>query len=285
MSDNDIDVKLYPGEDLMEQLIDNVAILAMEAQAQFAEIYGDYAWRADLTEPAVFWFEREPPAMFAPSFIGSTSGVSNTWLWGWENINGFPHAVVEDAERLHEIAESFTTMNPNLDCVELLTPNLPLSAEERHGMGLRDRDEYSYVYAAMAVAGMEVPVYYRGPTGEGSYAWFLLHNPQEFSLPSATPLATATALTEALNRGLLTNHKVALEAYAARRAGIDMTMADDVATLETPAGTLTVTFDEFGRIGRISSTLSPEQTPAANPEATPPPRPQGFFGKMFGKRH
>lgn len=262
MSENGPNLRLYPGADVIDQLIDNVAILTTEAQARFAESYSEYSWRVDLSEPPVFWFEREPPAMFAPSFIGSTSGTSNTWLWGWENINSFPGPVIQDAERLHELAESISAGNPDFDCTELLTAKLPLGEEERRQMGLPERTEYSYVYAAMAVAGIKAPVFYRAPTGNGSYAWFLLSNSDEFSLPSPTPLVTIRALTDALSQGLLTNHKVAVQAYAAWRDGVELAGDGDVRVLRTPGGDVQITFDELGRITNIAGQQSPGQQSA-----------------------
>ncbi len=55
------------------------------------------------------WFQFFQPAsegviLFAGQkyplqFIGSEATSSNTWLWGWENINGFPEKIIQAAMR------------------------------------------------------------------------------------------------------------------------------------------------------------------------------------------
>ncbi|MCC2818190.1 hypothetical protein LK537_12880 [Lachnoclostridium pacaense] len=38
-------------------------------------------------------------------FIGSGSASSNTWLWGWKNINGFSGKIVQTAQHAKELGE------------------------------------------------------------------------------------------------------------------------------------------------------------------------------------
>ena len=42
---------------------------------------------------------------YSLQFIGSESASSNTWLWGWENVNSFPEAIIELANLTKRTAE------------------------------------------------------------------------------------------------------------------------------------------------------------------------------------
>ena len=42
-------------------------------------------WRVDFETRSLFFGEDE----YKIQFIGSESSASNTWMWGWENINHF----------------------------------------------------------------------------------------------------------------------------------------------------------------------------------------------------
>lgn len=248
----DLSLRIAADADPVAQLVNHVAILALEAQARFAETYADYNWRADLTEPPVFWFEREPKAIFRPHVIGTTSGQSDTWLWAWENVNNFPDSVVEVANAVKAIGEQ-------LGARDLTTAEQPLDADARQteglgsGPGLWEVPAQTLTFAAASVGGLRVPVFYRAPTGGGSFVWFLLDNEAEFTLPQPTALATATAIGEALSSGHLTDHKAGLRAYAQRRAGVRLDEGADTWTLHTADGAVAIAFDDQDRIVRITT--------------------------------
>lgn len=50
-------------------------------------------------------FSRKNKKQQVLQFIGSEAASSNTWLWGWENINGFPEKIMQTAIRTKEIGE------------------------------------------------------------------------------------------------------------------------------------------------------------------------------------
>jgi len=110
-----------------------------------------------------------------------------------------------------------------------------------------------YVYAAMAVSGLRVPVFYRGPTGPGSYFWFLLDNQDEFDLPAPSVMTTISVIMGLLQAGAIGDHRLAVRAYGARRGGLTATETADTVTLAAPDGNLHVSFDEFGRITSLST--------------------------------
>lgn len=269
-------LRIDPSRDILDQLVDQVLVFATETQELFAERYGDYDWRADFAaEEPVFWFEREPnPALFRPHFVGSSSGISDTWLWGWENINEFPDEVVALPTKLRDLTAPF-------EAEELSSAQLPLDADARGEAGLPERTAYSYVYAAMAVSEIDVPAIYRGPTGGGSYAWLVVENSEEFALPAPTPLETVAAITKALSLGLVQDHRLALRGYADRRSGVSLAEEDGKFILKTAAGDVVVTLDEEDRIAHMSSRL--QEAPEDTPPVEPAHEPRGFFRKLFGR--
>ncbi len=40
-------------------------------------------------------------------FLGSESNSSDTWKWGWDNVNGFPDSLIELASSLRDIGEQW----------------------------------------------------------------------------------------------------------------------------------------------------------------------------------
>ncbi len=60
-------------------------------------------WQVDFDSGKIYFDERE----FDMQFIGSESFSSNTWLWGYENINGFDERLLKLANKAREFGEKF----------------------------------------------------------------------------------------------------------------------------------------------------------------------------------
>ena len=60
-------------------------------------------WQVDFDSGKIYFDGRE----FDMQFIGSESFSSNTWLWGYENINGFDERLLELANKAREFGEKF----------------------------------------------------------------------------------------------------------------------------------------------------------------------------------
>lgn len=274
MSD-ELTLRIDPARPAFPQLIDHVIILNTEIQYAFAETYGTFGWQADLSDPAVFWFDRQPPAIFRPHFIGSTSGDSHTWMWGWENINNFPESVVEVATDAKAIGDA-------LQIPELTTAHQQLDPEARASTGLLtvgDADQ-ALVYAAMVQ--LPLPLYYRAPTGNGSFAWFLLDNADEFTPAAPTQMSAIRAITAAASGGYLTDARAALAGYAQRRDGVSLREDGAAVILTVTDGDVRIEVDDLGRIARVTGTLggaapdaspTPSPTPATAPAASAPTAP------------
>ncbi|MFT3717078.1 MAG: hypothetical protein QM774_14355 [Gordonia sp. (in: high G+C Gram-positive bacteria)] len=249
MTDDGLELSVTPGGDHVAELIDHVVVLSSEAQTAFLDRYQGRDWRVDLNDPAVFWFTGDVPAKFRPHYIGSTSSETNTWMWGWNNINGFPDDVVDAAQRVHAVGEQ-------LGLIELTTARQSLDPAERVGEGLpaRDRADYTFVLCAQAVAGLRVPVYYSAPSGTGR-AWFLLDNEAEFTLAPPSALSVAQAVIQAVESGFATDHRLAVTAYAERRDGVTISsLTADRIVVAAGDGDVVIDFDAEGRCARIQST-------------------------------
>lgn len=145
--------------DVIGQLVDRTTILSVEAQTEFIARYSRFAVAVDPTAPPVFWFQREPAAVFRPHFIGSSSPLTHTWLWVWENINNFPDSVNAVARHVREVGK-------RLGAAELTTAYQNLDPAERVDEGLiaRGLPEVVFVYCAQALAGLTAPVHHRALT-------------------------------------------------------------------------------------------------------------------------
>ncbi|WP_149710386.1 DUF6882 domain-containing protein [Campylobacter concisus] len=60
-------------------------------------------WQIDFDSGKIYFDEHE----FDMQFIGSESFSSNTWLWGYENINGFDERLLKLANKAREFGEKF----------------------------------------------------------------------------------------------------------------------------------------------------------------------------------
>ena len=60
-------------------------------------------WQVDFDSGKIYFDGRE----FDMQFIGSESSSSNTWLWGYENINGFDEQLLELANKARKFGEKF----------------------------------------------------------------------------------------------------------------------------------------------------------------------------------
>ena len=234
-----------PEGDVVGQLGDHIRLLNAEAQDAFAEDYAEYQWRVDLSDPAVFWFQREPPAMFRPRVIGTHATDTDTWLWSWENINGLPDSVVEVSEQILDVGR-------RSGAVEFTTARLPIDQGERRRAGLPFREEpvHDYVRAAMAVSGSHFPVYYRAPSGP-THVWMLLDNVEEFALAPASIATSVGLIGRYLGAGALSDPRLAIRAYGSLRGGLTVRDDGPDLILEAGDGRARVSFDELGRVVRI----------------------------------
>ncbi len=89
---------------------------AMAIQTAFGrDVVKGRGWNVDFSTGKIYFGEDE----FDVEFIGSESNHSDSWLWGWENINGFPEPMVKIANEVKAFGEKhnllpFTTASFDL---------------------------------------------------------------------------------------------------------------------------------------------------------------------------
>ncbi|MGZ8176986.1 DUF6882 domain-containing protein [Williamsia sp. SKLECPSW1] len=235
--------------DVVAQLADHTAVLSGEAQEMFAERYGHAAWDASLGDPVSFVFHTDPPTFFAPCFLGSRA-EDGSWMWGWNNINGFADPVVAIAHSVYQCGDHLS-----VDEFRIPLQHTDPRLREADGLPVRADCETTFLLAAQALSLDPAPAYFRvmGDSDE-SRSYLLLRNDDEFALPPATAMSVQHALTAALAAGTMTDHALAVFAYADRRAGVTIDdPGDQHYTLHTADGSVTVSFDGQGRIARIES--------------------------------
>ncbi len=271
-----LSLSLDPDAAKLPQLIDNVVILAFEAQKAFIERFGGLPqWGVDL-DAQLLWLEGEQGrAEFVPFFLGTAAEGSDTWMWGWNNINGFSASVVGIANDVLAFGEHFAEQ-------ALTVAQQPLDAANRVAQGLPAlQPDVSLVrvcvLAAQALSGIAAPVWYVAEAAPGSDAWFLLSNPAQFALPPATVLPTLAALTDALEVGAITHGAAALAGYASRREGVALIEEGPNLVLRLTDGDILVTLDDRGRITRMNGTAG-----ASAPQPPAESRP-GLLRRMFGR--
>ena len=104
-------------------------------------------WNVDFTRGIIAFGQEEYPLQF----IGSESSSSGTWLWGWENINGFGADILQTANFVKELGEQW-------QLPELMVPGCNL--DDGHNGHL-----FSMVACGMSPQNL---CYYRGPHDGGA---------------------------------------------------------------------------------------------------------------------
>lgn len=232
----------------LQDLVDDAAFLSHEHQLHLTDLHGDDAWAADLTT-GVFTFTAPDggTATCRLQFLGTAAPGPGTWMWAWQNVNGFPDAVLTAAE---------STRRTGLR--EAAEPELPLADDLAHRLAL----------AAKAVTGSFA--HYSAPVGGGTRAWFLLDD-ADLALPAPSVPRVVRTLSEGLLSVTVVDHRRAVASYASARGLPAVEDGTGAVVLDVPDGTVTVRFDERGRIAGISASSGRIAAPeAAAPLAVEP---------------
>lgn len=219
----------------LSDVLADAAFISTERQRRLADLLGEggpYAdrWGADLAR-GVLTFSGSGGALETPAHVvGSAAPEPGTWMWGWNNVNGFPAAVVERSARVRDFGARF-------GIPELTAAETPLRGEPR-------QDAVEYAVAAGLVNG-GLP-HYTADVGNGTVVAFLLDEPRA-ALPAPSCVVAATVINESLMSGALVDQRRALGAYAELRGfGLEQAGGDVVLTADD--GRLTVVLDDRGLI-------------------------------------
>ena len=208
------------------------------AQHAFLDLVrGEEGWYIDFEKGALTLGKQE----FRVQFLGSESYASNSWLWGWENINNFPNSVLGQAQIARTYGQTWGLEPPMYPQCEL---NGPFNG---HNFSM-------VVCGALA----EDRCYYRCPTAGGQGAAFvaLCDMPKELFAP-VDGITFINSVSQCIQQFYL-DHKIFVEAFL-RWNKTPFDWSGDILTAHFDAD-VAVEFEQAGenyRIKNLSQTVKP----------------------------
>ena len=147
-------------------------------------------WNVDFNKGIIAFGDDE----YLLQFLGSEANSSNTWLWAWENVNGFDDKVISLAKNIKEKGEKLNLgplINAEIDITdELNGHNLSIVA-----CGLADKNY----------------CYYRGPHSGG--AIFIAFNGVDEKVFSSVNARKFIDITMRCIQQFSLNHKLFIESF------------------------------------------------------------------------
>ena len=184
-------------------------------------------WQVDFDSGKIYFNGRE----FDMQFIGSESFSSNTWLWGYENINGFDERLLELANKAREFGEKFGLS-------AFSTPQFEL-----------DENFNGHTISMVLCAAFDEQNYYRIEY-EGGAAYVAFRVDMVFEKP-----VLANELLSVVNECISTyelDHKIFIKGLL---LSCDMKFSESPNEIVANKNELSFKFDELNRLVNISSTL------------------------------
>ena len=184
-------------------------------------------WQVDFDSGKIYFDERE----FDMQFIGSESFSSNTWLWGYENINGFNERLLKLANKAREFGEKFGLSAFN-------TPRFEL-----------DENFNGHTISMVLCTAFDEQNYYRIEY-EGGAAYVAFRSDVVFEEP-----VLANELLSVVNEYLSTyelDHKIFIKGLL---LSCDMKFSESPNEIVANKYELSFKFDELNRLINISSKL------------------------------
>lgn len=219
----------------LEQLAEQGAILSYECNVEFNERHqGSAEVSVDLAaqpEPVIVFHGQD--LRYRPQFLGSFSGIDDTFMWGWNNINGYPEAAVQVAGNLQSFGEQAGVR-------EFVEPTFGVSG---------DADVYRLLFAAVRVTG--TPAFYRMKTQHG-FVYFLLY---DYEMQPSRVVRTERAIMDAISGGWVDDHVSALQSYLEMRPGVQARGTETGLVITCSDGDLEITLDDQRRIAKTKYTV------------------------------
>ena len=150
----------------------------------------DRDWNVDFQRGTIAFGGEEFPLQF----LGSEATSSNTWLWGWENINGFDEALLKVAEETRSAGERW-----GLDA--LTTAEFSLD-DNLNG--------HTLAMVACGISPREL-CYYRGPHSGGAILVAFTGAPPEVFAP--VDLQSFVSITTRCLQQFPIRHRVFVESF------------------------------------------------------------------------
>ena len=199
----------------LQDLVNRAVFYSTEVQTHFGALIADAEWEVDFSSDPHLTFTTADGAVLRtrPHLLGSESDREKTWLWGWENVNDFPDAIVGLSHEVRKFGAAE-------EVSELTTPELSLDEE----LALR-----------LTLAAKEATnkwAHYPAAAGAGTTVWLLV-DAAEIAIPAPQVKVSVRALMQGLTQTTVTDHRAAIESYVAKRG---------IPTAELPEGGLRMLF-------------------------------------------
>ena len=185
-------------------------------------------WQVDFFDSGKIYFDGRE---FDMQFIGSESFSSNTWLWGYENINGFDERLLELANKAREFGEKFGLS-------AFSTPQFEL-----------DENFNGHTISMVLCTAFDEQNYYRIEY-EGGAAYVAFRSDVVFEEP-----VLANELLSVVNECISTyelDHKIFIKGLL---LSCDMKFSESPNEIIVNKNELSFKFDELNRLINISSKL------------------------------
>jgi hypothetical protein len=222
-------------------LVDQYIGLSFRKQLALSDFLGDCSWQADVAKGTLDF--GKGPGRFSRLFgkrriypilvLGTESEHTGTWLWAWANtFSHFPAGVLQAAECVRSIGEAE-------EIAEFVTPELPSVLHPGHLL-------------ALVANGIEdADCYYRAPHPGGAAFFLIYETPLRQAGP--TPLERVARVILPVISEFEVNHRAMARAYL-EAEGLRLEEEDSTLSAVNEAGqSLTITFDDLGRIGELTS--------------------------------
>ncbi|WP_166969863.1 DUF6882 domain-containing protein [Brevibacterium atlanticum] len=214
----------------LQDLVNRAVFYSTEVQTHFGGLIADAEWEVDFTADPHLTFTADGDVVLRgrPHLLGSESSRDTTWLWGWENVNDFPDAVVglsHDVRKFGAAEEVPELTTAELDLDEELALRLTLAAKEA-------TDKWAH-YPAVA--------------GAGTTVWLLVDAP-EIALPHPQVKVSVRALMQGLTQTTVSDHRAAIESYVAKRGIPVRELPDGGLRMLFADGSADLSFDDERRI-------------------------------------
>ena len=206
------------------------ALLAVEGQQALLDEAGATQWEADLDQRRLWLGERS----YDIAMIGTSSEISNTWMWSWANPGyGASHPAVSAI--LSGCAKGREAGIP-----EFAAESFSLEGVTDYGM----RPGSAVAFLAARLSG--APAIYAAPYGSG-VAYLAIFN---LELPAPTPEALPRMMSACLEYSR--NHRQTIGNFGAQRGLWPARTNDGGIVLTYPKGTrVHCAFDDWSRVTRV----------------------------------
>ena len=225
----------------LQELLTQYGAISFEKQQFLGKLLGENPpdWLFSMTDGTLSF---EKMYTLKIQLLGTESDVTNSWLWAWANegSNIPPHLLkVANLMREYGKQQGIATFTSK----EAVAMN---NLFQGHNLSL----------VASGISGANA--YYRGPYEGG--ALFMIITDERFPVDTRHPIQRIViTFPQFLQAYGYLNHKAALMAYCVAHE-IPMNIEEKSLTAEHSDCTkLTATFDEQGRLGKLTTTLKPSK--------------------------